>query len=291
MHEGVRMDLRQFFSTQTWWGKGIGAFFGFLMAGPTGALFGLLVGNFFDRGLNQHFTKPYWHYRIEKDPLIKALFRKTLFSVLGHLAKVDGHVSTQSIHLAKLTMQQMGLSIKEQQDAQEFFIEGKNANFNLSSTLGTLYTAIRHKPYLLQLFIDTVYKTVRAENISTKKLHVLNTILRAMHFAPIHEQNPFSDYFEQFSKEQFNTSYRSSSSNQPPRQNANASIEYAFMVLHVSPSANKTEVKRAYRKLMSQHHPDKLIAKGMPEYKIKEANAMAQKISKAYEDILKYKGW
>ena len=284
------MDLRQFFSAQTWWGKGIGAGFGFLMAGPIGALFGLLIGNFFDKGLNQHFTKPYWHYRVEKNPNVKSLFRKTLFAVLGHIAKIDGHVSTQSIRLAQLQMGQMGLSSKEQLDAQESFNYGKTPKFNLSIALGELYTKIKNRPYLLQLFIDIIYTTVKSEGISTKKLHTLNTILRAMHFAPIQEQNPFADYFSQFSSEQFKNSYRSSNSNNPPPQ-ANSSIEYAFMLLKIPPSANKAEVKRAYRKLMSQYHPDKSIAQGMPEYKIKEANAMAQKISKAYEDIVRYKGW
>lgn len=40
------MSFREFFIVSTWWGKIIGAFFGYLIDGPIGAIFGLLVGNF-----------------------------------------------------------------------------------------------------------------------------------------------------------------------------------------------------------------------------------------------------
>jgi DnaJ like chaperone protein len=283
------MDLRQFFSSNTWWGKSIGAFFGFLMAGPVGALFGLLIGNFFDKGLNQHYTQPCWHYRNESDE-VKEIFRHTLFAVLGHLAKLDGYVSAQAIHMAKTNMQQLGLSSLEQKEAREYFNYGKSPKFNLSAELGKLYSKTHTNTQLLRLFVDLLYTNVRYDGISVKKLHTLNTILRALHFAPIYEQNNFSDYFAQFKQEQFR-SQQNQSSHQHTQHTTQSGIEYAFMILRVSPSANKTEVKRAYRKLMSQHHPDKLIAQGLPEYKIKEANAMTQKISKAYEEILKYKGW
>ena len=286
------MDLRQFFSTQTWWGKSIGAFFGFLMAGPIGGLFGLLIGNIFDKGLNQHFSQPCWHYRSEKDLNIKTIFRKTLFEVLGHLAKLDGVISEKSILLAKSNMQQLGLSHSEKQAAQEDFRFGKTPKFNLSVELGKLYEATKNNPELLKLFIQIIYTTVQAEGISTKKLYTLNTILRALHFAPIQEQNPFADYFSRFTQQQYsNQSSYSSNQQQYNTATQQSNIDYAFMILKIPPTATKEEAKRAYRKLMSQHHPDKLIAKGMPDYKIKEANAMTQKISKAYEDLLRAKGW
>ncbi len=50
-------------------------------------------------------------------------------------------------------------------------------------------------------------------------------------------------------------------------------------------------MKRAYRRLISRNHPDKLIAQGLPEEMIKIANDKTQKITKAYEQICTSKGW
>jgi len=65
----------------------------------------------------------------------------------------------------------------------------------------------------------------------------------------------------------------------------------AYKVLGVDASDDKATVKRAYRRLMSQHHPDKLVSKGLPEEMIKLATDKTQHIQKAYELIKETKGW
>jgi len=65
----------------------------------------------------------------------------------------------------------------------------------------------------------------------------------------------------------------------------------AYGLLGVSKTADKDEVKRAYRKLMSQHHPDKLVSKGLPPEMIKVATEKTQQIKAAYEQIKEAKGW
>jgi DnaJ like chaperone protein len=64
-------------------------------------------------------------------------------------------------------------------------------------------------------------------------------------------------------------------------------LQDAYSILGLSPSASKDEVKNAYRRLMSQNHPDKLVAKGLPEEMMLLAKEKTQKIRKAYETILK----
>jgi DnaJ like chaperone protein len=62
-------------------------------------------------------------------------------------------------------------------------------------------------------------------------------------------------------------------------------LQAAYKAIGVTEVMTDAEIKRAYRKLMSQHHPDKLIAKGVPEDMMKIATEKAQEIQAAYELI------
>ena len=72
----------------------------------------------------------------------------------------------------------------------------------------------------------------------------------------------------------------------PPRQQ----LEDAYAVLGVSPDATDDEVKRAYRKLIIENHPDKLAAKGLPENMREFAEQRAREINSAYDVIKKARG-
>lgn len=284
------MNFRQLFSNQTWWGKLIGAFFGYLVAGPAGALLGILIGNFFDRGLAQHYTRPFWYYHVEKNTSVKALFFTAMFKTLGHIAKANGRVSEDAIRMAKDIMEAMQLSLSQRKSAQVFFNEGKNPQFNLEKLLTSLYEVIQNNPNLINYFIETSYTAIQLGGVSTKKLAIMNTILSYMHLAPLNQQNRFTDDFgfNQNSYQNY-SNYRSNSSAYQTQQNP--LLNEAYAILGVKPSANQQEVKRAYRKKMSQNHPDKLIARGLPEHMIKAANEKTQQIRRAYEEILKNRGW
>ena len=75
-----------------------------------------------------------------------------------------------------------------------------------------------------------------------------------------------------------------STSSQAPTPDA------AYAALGVAPSVDDKTLKRTYRKLMSENHPDKLIAKGVPESMIKVATERSQEIQNAYEVIKKQRG-
>jgi DnaJ like chaperone protein len=62
-------------------------------------------------------------------------------------------------------------------------------------------------------------------------------------------------------------------------------VSQAYDVLGIDRTASDAEVKKAYRRLMNQHHPDKLIAKGLPEEMIRIATEKTQQIKQAYEQI------
>ena len=285
------MRLRQFFTSNTWWGKLIGAFLGYLMAGPTGAVFGILIGNFFDRGLAEHFSQPHWSYHAEKRKAVQKIFFEATFSVMGHIAKADGRVSEQEIQMAKSLMKEMGLNHSQKTQAQYYFNEGKNPGFKLERIIALLQKSSKDNPELLKLFIDIQYRAALVDGLSFKKQQVFNIILSHMGLAPLNKQYRFYEDFANYSTYQQKNQQYSSSSHQQHYQRPQAALEHAYGILEVLPTANKQEVKRAYRRLMSRNHPDKLISKGLPEEMIKIANEKTQNIRKAYEQICTSKGW
>ncbi|WP_298622821.1 co-chaperone DjlA [uncultured Legionella sp.] len=307
------MSFKDFFTISTWWGKLLGAFFGYLTAGPLGALFGILVGNFFDRGLATHFTNPHWYYLSEKRATVQKVFFEATFSVMGHIAKADGRVTEQELNMARILMKEMQLSKEQKTLAKRLFNEGKDPDFKLEETLSQLQRTCRDNRDLLKLFVDIQYRAAQVDGLTTKKIKALDTVFSYLGFAPLHKQYRFYDDFsynsysqqqqgqeEARQRSQYNQRHQqgqesgySSSQKQyqyrrPSPQN---SMAHAYALLEVNPDATKQEVKHAYRKLLSRNHPDKLIAQGLPEEMIKIANDKTHKIMKAYELICQNKGW
>lgn len=275
------MSLRQFFTANTWWGKLIGAFLGYLMAGPSGALLGILIGNLFDQGLASHFTKPHWHFHAEKRKEVQTIFFEATFSILGHIAKIDGHISKNEINMAEGIMQEMGLNNAQKEQARNLFRQGKKVTFNLTATLAKLRKVAFDNPALLKLFVDIQYRGAQIDGLTEQKIKTINIILSYLGFAPMQQQYRFYEDFRQ--------SY--SSSNQGSASTSQHSLAHAYAILEVNAQMTKQEIKRAYQRLISLNHPDKLIAQGLPEAMIKTANDKTQKIRKAYEQICISKGW
>jgi DnaJ like chaperone protein len=71
---------------------------------------------------------------------------------------------------------------------------------------------------------------------------------------------------------------------QPGRSGKN-DLDTAYAALGVTRDSTDAEIKRAYRKLMSENHPDKLIGQGVPEDMIKLATERSQEIQTAYNLI------
>lgn len=291
------MNLREFFKTNTLWGKVLGGIFGYLTAGPIGALFGILVGNFFDKGLASHFSNTHWLYHSERKEVQKLFFNAT-FSVMGHIAKADGRVSEQEIKMAQLLMNEMGLSNEQKVLAKRLFNDGKEPHFKLDSILSQLQRECRDNRELLKLFVDIQYRAAQVDGLSSRKIKALDAIFSRLGFAPLHKQyrfyEDFGEAYEQQRQQQQHkqkeyqySSYQKRSQHHAPH----TTLTQAYALLEVAPEATKAEVKRAYRQLMSRNHPDKLIAQGLPEGMIKIANDKTQKILKAYELICKSKGW
>ncbi len=284
-----------------WVGKIIGAILGYLIAGPVGAVFGLLIGNFFDRGLAKNMSNPLYLFHKEQKEVIQRIFFQSTFLIMGHIAKSDGRVSEKEINLARQLMDEMRLSKIQKEEAKELFRQGKNPSFNLGHTLTLLKTHCLNRPELLKLFIDIQYRAASIDGLNEGKINALNRVLSFLGFAPLSKQFRFyQDFFQQhqqqYRERQQQSHYQQNQQRRDQYQRRPHSASYdhlasAYAILEVPPTANKQEVKKAYRRLMSKNHPDKLIAKGLPEEMIKMATDKTQTIAKAYDEICQSKGW
>ena len=69
-----------------------------------------------------------------------------------------------------------------------------------------------------------------------------------------------------------------------------SALDEAYEVLGVGAGASDAEVKRAYRKQMSENHPDKLVARGLPESMLEVAKQKTQAIQAAWERVREARG-
>lgn len=264
------------------WGKLIGAICGFLLAGPFGLILGFLIGHLFDRGL--HFQWQHWTQHGHTAQAQQAFFNAT-FLVMGLISKADGRVSEAEIQAARSVMNRMGLNEMQRHRAIELFAEGKKPDFNLGQTLNDLMQACQGNKVLLRLFLELQGQTAMAEGaLSQPKQRILQAISKHLGFAPLNFVF-FDDYFN--AQPNYQQEYRRQTY-QPP--NKQTQLQDAYKVLGISATASIAEVKKAYRRLMSQHHPDKLISKGLPEEMIKLATEKTQAIQAAYEKICAARG-
>jgi DnaJ like chaperone protein len=263
----------------SWLGAVVGGAFGFLLGGPLGAIFGASAGHQFDKGLTGIASNEALHH--EDQQRVQMAFFTATFSVMGHIAKADGRVTPEEISLANRIMDEMALINDMRTAAINLFQQGKKADFPLAAVLAQFYKECYRRPDLLSMFVKIQLQAAFADGVLDNNeekllLHICSQ-LRISRF----------DY--QRLKIQVQAQYRfnrQSSSHHKPREKK-SSLQDAYGVLGLTPSASKAEVKKAYRRLMSQNHPDKLVAKGLPEEIMRVAKEKTQKISKAYEVIQK----
>jgi len=255
----------------SWWTSVLGGALGYMIGGPLGAMLGVAFAGNFSKG-KSNFRGSAKDYRPGDQQRVQAAFFSSVFSVMGYIAKVDGKVSKSEILLAQQVMQQMQLSEDMQKAAKDLFNQGKLKDFNLDEVLDQFRTECHRRTHLVRMFLEIQIQATYADGILDDKEHnALRYIAQKLHF-PIHE---LKRLIQQFSA--------TNNNNQP-------TVEDAYVILGADKSLTDKELKRAYRRLLAQHHPDKLVAKGLPEEMIKLANEKTQKIISAYELIKKYRG-
>ena len=257
-------------------GKLIGLLFGSLLGGIPGALIGLWLGHLLDKKLANAWL-------FNKDA--QAEFLYATFATMGHLAKSSGQVSNEEIRLAEHLMSQMQLQGELRLKAQEAFRAGKSADFPLKETLRRFRASVKDSRNLLRFFMEVQLQVAFADGeLHAAERRVLLTIARELGFseAELEQLLAFAEAQLYGSRQGSSSGHSRGSQQAPPPADR---LRNAYRILEVAETADDNEVKRAYRRQMSKHHPDKLMSQGLPKEMMELAKEKAQDIQLAWETI------
>lgn len=276
-------------------GKILGTFFGFLFGGPLGAVFGLFLGHQFDkaRRLNQAGFKAGAFGSGPSQTERQEEFFKAAFAVMGHVAKAKGQVTAQEIQLASTMMERMNLHGAQRKAAQDAFRDGKEADFPLDSILERVKISASGRFDLMQFFLELQISAAFADgSIHPSERSVLHKIARGLGFSSEQLEQRLRMQEAAFRFQHGGAGNHGQHQSGSWQQASQADqLADAYKVLGISESAEGKDVKRAYRKLMNEHHPDKLMAKGLPPEMMNVAKEKSQEIQNAYDLIKKVKGF
>ena len=258
-------------------GKIIGGMVGFMiMGGPFGALLGIYLGHQFDRARSGPITGG-------QQQQARDSFFHTVFSLLGHVAKADGRVSSDEIAQAEALMDKMGLDSVTRKQAIELFKRGAKPEFSIDETMQDFMRICGRYNNLKQQLLNYLIALAMADGeLDQLEQDVLAKVARHLGFsAALFKQ--FIDMIK--AQSQFRGSHAGSGGGRPFKDQ----LADAYRALGVSSEDSDSQIKRAYRKLVSQNHPDKLIGQGMPEDMVNLATEKTQEIQAAYELIVEHR--
>ncbi|WP_166377083.1 co-chaperone DjlA [Pseudoalteromonas sp. Z9A4] len=284
------------------WGKILGFCFGFMFGRFFGAILGLYLGHLFDKSLKNNFDKAGGFSSLFSGDDVnerQALFFSSCFAVMGHIAKSNGRISEIHIKAANLFMDEMGLKGEERREAQHAFQSGKESDFSLKETVHDFKERFAKRNDLMQLFLEIQIQMAFSDGVlAEQEKQLLAEVSKQLGISKAHFAFVLKRYQAEFNfrkqQQRFNqqqsqgqsSSYREGSGHHVPPNN-NMDRAQALALLGLNSDASQRDIKVAYRKLMSQHHPDKLVSQGLPKHMMELAVKKSQDIQAAYEYLKK----
>ncbi|HET7674225.1 MAG TPA: co-chaperone DjlA [Gammaproteobacteria bacterium] len=258
----------------SWWSALIGGTLGFVIGGPIGAIIGAALGHMLGGGTDwARLTGGF-----NAAERIQTVFFTTTFSVMGHIAKADGRVSENEIEAARSVMAQMNLNAAQRDAAIRMFNQGKRGDFPLDAVIAQFRAECRHRVDLFRVFVEIQIHAALADgDIHPAERRILQSICAQLGISAA-----------EFARLEAMARGQPGDTRQRPVRGG--SVAQAYEVLGVSRNAADAEIKKAYRRLLHQNHPDKLVAKGLPEEMMKIAEHKTQQIIAAYETIKQARG-
>lgn len=240
----------------------------------------------------------------DKRQSIRAAFLKAAFSFLGYIASCDGQINRDEVNRLKVHMKKMNLSEDEQRSSLLLFKSGTAPDFNASQALQEF--RVSTTPKLLQILLVHLLTMARADGyLMEKELHALQWIARELGYKSIVfnqmlkmiyaqdqlalSRNPLKptpqDSYSAAQKEQVKANNHSNRQ----ADNHNQDLQKAYKILGVSAEQTEDEIRRTYKKLASQIHPDKLMSQGLSQDQLNATTERFKRIQAAYSFIKKHR--
>ena len=235
------------------WGKIIGGTTGFALGGPLGAIIGMMIGGSFDRSARKFSSSNQISQQQKKN-----IFALCIIVLSAKIAKADGQVTKEEIYTFK---EKFNIQAEEMSEVSKIFNEAKKSSFgfkNIADQVGNLFS---DNKVLLEQLLNNLFYIAEADGLtSINEVEVLRSISQSFHF----NETDFQRIFHS-------------------RLNNKESDPYK--ILGVTREDSDNNIRKKWIELSKEHHPDYLIAKGMPKEFIKEANKELSSINLAYDKI------
>jgi DnaJ like chaperone protein len=272
-----------------WKGKFFGALVGFLITRNVwGAVLGAVIGHMFDEGVGfRYANSAYATAAAQADAAgapaasVSEVFFRTTFELMGHVAKSDGHVSEAEIGAARRLMAELRLGPAEINAAIACFRWGKSAGYDADSSVEQLRAACAMRHDLLRAFMELQLRAALVGNgMSLPARTILTRVAERLGMSGL-----------EFAHMEAALRARQQGGWGPSgRQPTEKPLAGCYVELEVAAHVTDQEVTKAYRRQMSRHHPDKLVANGLPESMAQVAKEKTQRIQEAYEAIRAARG-
>jgi len=241
-----------------------------------GAFPGAIIGGFIGYGAGFALRRTVvGGLRIVQSQLIDSTF-----SVMGALCKADKVVTRDEIQAVERTFEMLKLSGEQREQAKAAFTRGKQPDFDLDAAVDGFARISRGRGPLVQLFLQLQIMAVAADGRIDPAEHAM--LVRVARRLGLRE----SDVSQLEALLRAAAGGPSGPGAPPPKDR----LADAYAALGITPSASPAEIKRAYRKLISQNHPDKLAARGLPESMRAVAEERSREINSAYDLIKSARG-
>lgn len=252
----------------SWLGKMIGGTIGFAVGGPLGAVAGAAFGHtFVDKKEQAYLSSGQKTYdRLSSNEQAQLVFFTAAFSMLAKICKADGKVSDHEISaVTKFMQHDLQLDLNSQNTAKNIFRQALDSPESFDAFAMQFYSVFKGQPNIIDLMMDVLLRVSAADGkISKEEEIMLSSASSIFNYSSSDYERLKSKYVKTYNK--------------------------YYAVLKCDENSSNEEIKKQYRKLVTQYHPDKIEAKGLPEEFIKFANDNFKKIQQAYDNIKKERG-
>jgi DnaJ like chaperone protein len=268
-----------------------GAFFGAVVGLMTtrsvwGAVVGALLGHLIEH--SGAFGTAAGAARAPHTISISDEFFRTTFELMGHVAKSDGRVTEAEIDAARRLMQELKLGPREIGMAIDCFRTGKSPAYDAELGVERLREACGQRHDLLRAFLELQLRAALAGNgISPPARTILARVAERLGMSGL--EFAFMEASLR-ARQRTHGAYAGQGASAGQGAADSGSLAEYYSELEVDANISDQEVTKAYRRQMSRHHPDKLVANGLPESMAQMAKEKTQRIQEAYEGIRAARG-